>query len=371
MMGHPFWIAIGLGSLLARGALIGPLPAVPCSAIGPVLTIGGLADGANVFGNISDATLLPDSGVAVLDRQAKHIRIYDGSGHFVRAFGRGGEGPGEFKDPIEIALSDAGLAVWDWGNRRVTTFDLDTDSVETVHVPALRNPQGRFGIHSSGGFVFGETTGVTLTPGQNSWMMRLAVLFTGPSGRNLQSMIEIPDREAMWVDKSARRIGYRMFTPEADMAVSAGKVWVSRGDSARVLRISQTAVDTMRWNSPPQRVRPTDVERRRREILERSHPARLQLWRREFESLPVAEFFPVVAELAPDTHGGVWIGSYARPGDPSRRWLRMVDEGVTCEVDLPASFTVVEGGETWILGVATDELDVQRLELWTLVPTSG
>lgn len=68
----------------------------------------------------------------VLDAQAKRVHVYDTGGRYVRSLGGEGGGPGEFKQPIGIALApDGALLVADAGNQRYTVFNLDGSFRET------------------------------------------------------------------------------------------------------------------------------------------------------------------------------------------------------------------------------------------------
>lgn len=123
---------------------------------------------------IPDASLLPDSGIAVIDRRAHQVQLFDRSGRLVWSMGREGEGPGEFVDPIELEVSGRAVVVWDWGSRRVTTFELDSDSIATVNILGQLNPTGRFGLLSSGGYVFGTSTRVQCSE-HGFWVMHLGI----------------------------------------------------------------------------------------------------------------------------------------------------------------------------------------------------
>lgn len=65
-----------------------------------------------------------DAGdIYVLDSQARRVAIYDSTGRFVAAFGRQGEGPGEFENPGRMTWKADTLVVWDWRLRRFSYFD--------------------------------------------------------------------------------------------------------------------------------------------------------------------------------------------------------------------------------------------------------
>lgn len=70
-----------------------------------------LGDSVYMFSAITDMERLPGGGVAVLDRMKGCISLFNGSGGFLRSFGRLGEGPGEFQFPMEIVRLPSGLWV--------------------------------------------------------------------------------------------------------------------------------------------------------------------------------------------------------------------------------------------------------------------
>jgi hypothetical protein len=61
--------------------------------------LGGGADG---FGRIVDAAVLPDNSIALLDAMAKEIRIVDANGRDIRRIGKAGNGPGELRSPLAL-----------------------------------------------------------------------------------------------------------------------------------------------------------------------------------------------------------------------------------------------------------------------------
>ena len=119
----------------------------------PEVLIGEL-DGAEeyLFGSVSAIAVDDDHNVYVLDRQARHVRVFDSEGTYVTTLGRDGEGPGEFKVPIGLAISDDRLLVRDPANGRVQLFGLETGENEEwkylpsdvfANTPLYRDDHGR------------------------------------------------------------------------------------------------------------------------------------------------------------------------------------------------------------------------------------
>ena len=85
----------------------------------------GMLDGPEeyVFGRVSGIALGPENTVYVSDNQVPVIRQYGPDGQWIRNIGRSGEGPGEYREFIELrTLDDETLVVLDPGNGRVTKF---------------------------------------------------------------------------------------------------------------------------------------------------------------------------------------------------------------------------------------------------------
>lgn len=337
-----------------------------CTPVGVAVSVGGIAPPEHIFGEIPDVSMLPDSGLAAVDRQAREVHVFGADGRFVKALGGEGEGPGEFLDPIAVDVVDSRILVWDWRQSRVTAFDLATGDVETYAVPGQLNPTSHFGATTSG-FMIGATTGVIIGDEGEFWTQDLGVVSLGLPSGSLDTLFHIPDRIVGWVDQAQRRTGSPHFSPRAAVTTSGGQIFSSRGDSAVVIRMGSDRLDTLRWDWTIRTVTAGDVEAYR-ELWKSQIPETMHAdIDRLFEVMPAAETYPVVREIVPDRDGGIWVQIYAEPQDTARTWLRL-EEDVVCKIELPRAFIAKEGGRTWLLGVSSDELGVERVERWTIQP---
>ena len=90
-----------------------------------------------LFGSVRAIAVDDDHNVYVLDGQARHVRVFDSAGVYVNTFGGRGEGPGEFRVPIGIAVSGGRVMVRDPANARVQLFHLETwEAVEWRYGPS-------------------------------------------------------------------------------------------------------------------------------------------------------------------------------------------------------------------------------------------
>ena len=125
----------------------------------PEVSIGEL-DGPEeyLFGSVRSIAVDDDHNVYILDGQARHVRVFDSAGTYVKTLGGPGEGPGEFKVPIGLAISNGRLLVRDPANGRVQLFVLETGENEEWrylpsdrfwNTPLYRDDQGRIYVDIS------------------------------------------------------------------------------------------------------------------------------------------------------------------------------------------------------------------------------
>lgn len=91
----------------------------------PLLEIGvAEGDEAYQFHRVAGSVRLGSGGILVLNTGSQQLRLFDETGTYVRAIGREGEGPGEFRDPTRIrTLAPDSIVVWDRELRRISFFD--------------------------------------------------------------------------------------------------------------------------------------------------------------------------------------------------------------------------------------------------------
>ncbi|NNF38383.1 MAG: 6-bladed beta-propeller [Gemmatimonadetes bacterium] len=335
-----------------------------CSlADGPRLTIGGVEPPAHIFGSVVAGTRLDDGRIAVIDRQARSVSVFSEDGVLLQTLGREGEGPGEFLDPITIVSRGNTLTVRDWRQPRLTTFDLETDETTTLPLEGIINPTAHLGDLPDG-WVLGSEA---IEPEGVGGLMntRLHVLEFNTAGAITDTITSFVSRVRGWVDESTRLTGSPTFGPRGSFAARDARVYWTHGDSAVVRKFEDGAVRPIQWEWPVRRVSEGDVEAYRDQWIA-AQPRGETTIRQTIEAMPVAETFPVVANLVADVADGVWAEIYAMPGDTLETWLHLTEEGVRCRVDLPRSFTMLEAAGDWILGSFTDDLGVQTVQLWEL-----
>jgi 6-bladed beta-propeller len=111
------------------------------------------------FSRIRDIEVDDLNRIYILDAKACHIKVFDGSGKYLRTIGKQGQGPEEFSRPFGMSLVGQGLiAVEDMGNRLIKFLDLDGHYVKSLITAKMR--MFARATFSSQGFILGMVTAV-------------------------------------------------------------------------------------------------------------------------------------------------------------------------------------------------------------------
>ena len=88
-------------------------------------------------------------------------------------------------------------------------------------------------------------------------------------------------------------------------------------------------------------------------------------WDEEAKYLPST--FPSFSRVLLSDDGNLWVEHFHRPGAERREWVLFAPTGEWLRtVELPAQVVVQDAGADWVLTRTTDELGVERIELYAL-----
>jgi len=335
---------------------------------------------------VSDATRMRDGRVVIANGGSNELRFFDSLGNHLANRGGSGEGPGEFArllgvepwpgDSI-VAWMDPrlGLSVFDGdGNhgRTITRVSADPRPLRQSRASATPNPTPAGheggpvprdmsaatllwlpvsatrdgGILAIAGGRDGNTTVVQVRDGDGGEPSS-PVTHTGPEPMMLTQAYGGEPAVVSWGDlvivTSTTRYELRAFGRDGTLARI-----VRRGHELRAPTEAEVFA-YMKENSPPG-MSPEQI-------------------RRQFQSLPVPEYFPAFGRIMTDAAGHLWVREYDLP-DVERDaplWTVFDAEGrVLGFVETPQGLAIYEIGEDYILGKVRDELRVEYVQLWPL-----
>ena len=378
----------------ARSVDAGALP--PAEAARPVdearrVFSAGAEDGDEryVFGKIGDvAPSASGDTVYVTDRLTREVKAFDARGRFLFRFGRRGEGPGEYEDPMSITAVpwNGGVAVWDAKLQRLTVL---TAAGEVLHTSSpLRQSdiaeQGKRLRAYEGGFLL-EVRSDPYTvplPQQRGHLVRLD---TAGAVRDTLVEFAVP-----WVRGSTQpapsgglaswmTLNAPFFTPNPTWDVAPGHpAAFVPGGKYEVFRIADRGGVPLRITRPWEPARVTRKERWLNvRAWQASNDAPPQLPTFVVERLWNGRDYwastrPALTGVLVDERGHVWAQRFDVRDNPagfgrSRTWDGYATDGSPVgAVRFPPDFVPVamRGGVAY--GVRGTRLEVDRLEAYRL-----
>ncbi|MGD8276762.1 MAG: hypothetical protein PVH00_01995, partial [Gemmatimonadota bacterium] len=332
---------------------------------------------------VTDAIRFPDGTVVVANTGDNTLRYYDETGSYLRTAGGQGGGPEEFAERISglRRLGDSVL-VWQFALQSSRVFDHEGDFVRAIRAP--RRPSRIDGVLNDGSHLFDSRIGSP--PSETELYLDSSYVYlSDPDFVEVDSIGRFP----AWYMVRVQPYGW--FAPRAygpRRVVAAGDdVWYYGWPEAYEFRVMNRDGSVRRivrraWEPSPV----TDEDRAlfRAFILGPPGAPGSRLRRAPIaESMVFPESYPAFRRIEPDPTGHVWA-QRSVPGwsteefafnavpdvpttwdvfDPSGAWLG--------SVTMPARFDAFDIGEDHVTGLWKDDLDVERVRVYTLVRPEG
>ncbi len=335
-----------------------------------VLEIGrseGQGPGSDLFGAVAHAIRLSNGHIAVADRHAQEVRVFDEAGDHVLTFGRPGEGPGEFTILWSIAeLAGDTVAAIDPLGGRVSLFDAAGVFGRSFPIPRL---PGASAPNVVGWLADGTLLIQSLTRSQSqdtrdqSTHLLYAV---DRDGEILGTLGEFPGSP---LGRNGLSLG---FAAGAEFAAGGSLAWVGQSSRFEVAGHDRSGSvrQIVRLDRAPAVVTPEETAEAQaaveRSLEGASGPAVERILATEY-----ASHHPVHGELLADRAGNLWVERYRSHllEDPGpREWDVFDGEGrLVGYLATPSDFQVTDIGADFVLGFHTDELGVQTVRVHRLL----
>lgn len=336
-----------------------------------------------VFG----AVLLSTGELAVENQGSQEIRIYDRTAAFVRAFGRDGGGPGEFRNMFGLwVLPGDTLWVGDYPPWRYQIYTADGEWVRTVQPePVWPSSPREWGMLSGGRPVLGGIT--RPTPDRTFPEATLHVVLYDSDAAVPDTLGTFPwGRWGRVRDDPGAINLYPFFDATTELAAAGDRLAIGHGSESEVAvyempqdpgGVAETSLPEptliLRWQTGDRTVAESDVEAEKEHLREQaagSSPIGRELVRDLIsDDRPAADVFPAFVGLIFGTDSSLWISEYPRPGtsDHRSRLVFDADGRLRCRVVMPADLQLYEVGGNYVLAEHRDELGVERVVLYDLI----
>lgn len=321
--------------------------------------------------NVRDMVRLGDGTTVVANSGQLELVFLSSTGQVVAVAGGRGEGPGEFNHLGSLGLfrGDSVFAV-DYARGRVSVFDKKGDFGRAIllhslvppgYWPVGALPDGRFVVFSDdfmiGGGVF---------PRDSTWLM-----IVDPDTEAADTVGRFPKSYA------GDPPGSMALGPLAIMAMGRDHFYWGRGDAFEFHQFDLDGTLNRLISKDWEPYRVTDRSWRRSgeariESLRKSRTANLddliRRARQENERIEHAESLPAFVDAIVDSEGNLWVREYPLVGVRTAPWQVFSSSGTwLTTVEVPDGFRLHAAGPDWVLGIATDELDVEVVRLLPLI----
>ena len=340
----------------------------------PFLTIGALeGDPTYELYQVRDASRLPDGRIVVANAGSSELRVFDASGTHLASWGGLGGGPGEFGDfaapwSVEPWAGDS-IAASDMYERRVSVFDAHGAHGRTF---VLEEPYYRLVGVLPDGQMFLSTVPVFVAGTLGAGVVRREVEYAiaTPDGTLYGALGSYPGSEWFIVTEGGGMAPHVQAFSRSALARVWGDLIIIGSNDVYEIRAYTTDRALARIVRREHAVRsPTraehDVHLAER-YADRTQQERARV-PAELEDMPLLEAFPAFSRVMTDALGYLWVEDYRLPGEPAPAWTVFDPEGrVQGLMEIPPDLSVFEIGADYILGRVSDDLGIERVQLWSL-----
>jgi hypothetical protein len=352
------------------------LPAVCAVDSIPTISIGtDSGETEYELNRVAGAARLSDGRIVLVNGGSSEIRFYDQRGRFLARAGRGGDGPGEFRDAYYVwALPGDTVWVGDYAPWQFLAFTPDARYVRTLRpTPQLLQPDF-FDVLDNGRSVFGVRSSLAPPPGGGYQMRELIIMVHAATGELLDTIGVFQHGRRGRVSPSGPTT-----TPyfESVTHVDADGLRLTIGHGATPeLTVYNLSGDPkverlIRWTTGDRSISAADLdEARKRQLAEfatAASPFR-ELMVESEEGRPVADQFPAFTSVQMGRDGRIWIRGFVKPGSAARPpWIVLDREGqFLCRATVPTVRELLEFGADYVLAKVEDEFDVERVVQFSL-----
>jgi len=334
-----------------------------------------------MFSNVEGALLLADGRIAVADRGSSQIRFYNRNGKYLGFVGGPGDGPGELGYIRGMGRCGAdSLYVFEIDFLTVVYAADGTYVREARPYPfnsrerlpyAMRCAENGYYVAVGWEDLSGPPTIGFYRAMAPAWI--LAPAHSGASaGAEPIGQSGLVVAAELGTVLSSERIGRptgsgpHPFGRAASFAIAPEAVYLGTGESFEVRRytLEGRLERIIRWRGFDLTISQEDIDAYRENQLAVTPESRRPALERSLAEMPVPPAFPSFDRLEVDRDGNLWAEAFRRPIATDRSWTVLASDGALLgAVSVPPDLVITDIGGDYVLGIATDELGIERIRL--------
>ena len=346
----------------------------------PILRLGvANGDAPREFSRIRGVGRLANGTIVVGDGASQEIRYFDSKGTPVLSVGGAGNGPGKFGLLWKVQTQGDSVVAWDGRNRRVTVFDswglvLHESHIELPFMGGLE----WIGVFPDGNFLLTQSASLNAEEPEGLHRRSQPVMLLAPGSSTLDTVTTLPSIEfdVVWSTANEARSAFEVpFARTSTAAVGIKFFYAASNDRFEIRKYDRNGQlsGVIRYPGAERAIDSREVSELEAAVLRDIDPSpsrRLGI-ERLFREVPRPSARPAFGDLLVDNEGYLWVAEWQSGFTPAYRapaswWVFDLDGNLLGAVDMPTGFRPKQIGAGFVLGVAQDELGVERVEMYGL-----
>jgi hypothetical protein len=334
---------------------------------------------------VEGALLLDDGRIVVADRGSAQVRFYDSAGVFQNFVGGPGDGPGELGYIRGLGRCGAdSIYVWELDYQNVV-FSSEGEYVREARPYPMDSRERRpyalrcatNGYYAAVGWenLDGPPTIGFYRAEANAWIL-------GPDYAQIPDPLAVIPNAGLVIAAelgtvlSSERVGHtngsrpHPFGRATRVALTSDAVYMGTGEGYEIRQyaLDGSVVRITRWTGSDLSITDADLEAYRAAALANVPDAARPAVERDLRDLPLPSAFPAFEQIETDGSGRVWVKQFQRPTAPGHAWTILDTDGAWLgSVQLPTDFEVTYIASDVVLGIARDDLGVERIRVYDIV----
>lgn len=355
----------------------------------PILNIGAESeDTLETFGQVHGVARSATGEIVVADQNNYSLRYFGPKGVFLRAVGRRGDGPGEFRAILRMLHCADSLFVTEFGTDKWTVFSEAGKLGRSFNMGAMRSTAGggarsmsaatpyAIRCNSLGMFIgLGWESGRDDKPG--TFRSIVPYWLASSLGKVSVPLGDFGGSERWGEADSDGRLRGTVPLPlgkQPVIAIGRTRAYIGTADSfvIMVFGLDGRRTGTIRKSLLPGRTTQADINRFIAIDTAGLSASRVKSRLLFFDQVKWPQTLPAYAALIVDSDDNLWVQSYPRAGAKTSLWSIFSPSGnEIAQAALPLNMVVHEIGKDYVLGVVPEPPDgVHHVEMFRLTRTS-
>ena len=352
----------------------------------PLVDIGSGEDTLYQLATVMGAVRLTSGHIAVAHMSTGNVRIYDARGRYIRALGRRGQGPGEFRQVMGVSRIPGDTIVVDDSRDEVELYSGDGKFLQ-----GIRTPHVQTGLVVGGYYRFDDGSYARSSwpqghdHGPGRWVDSLVVLRVSadsPEGTIISKHPAVEFTKTATLPFSQPVV----FGPKGGIVTAGDGYYVGFAEryEIRFHRADGRLQYIIRAPWKPAPVPNADMERYKQFTINmgaegggRVDPRLLAQRQKMMDEVVFARQLPAYSVMKVDADRNLWVRSAYVETEIGQGWSRVISTPTTwrvfdrtgkwsANITLPARFNPMDIGTDYVLGLWRDEDDVEHVRMYRL-----